>query len=839
MSVPTKPSFLEVARMMNQLVPELSKNVKPLKPIFTAAKGSKEFANGLTDIGKRSKYFIEDFKFNNGQAGRITKTVQKQVVEQTKKVSGIQKITDALKKGALKEVNPRWGSVVNILSTLAFAGIQILAVKTSEQVQEIDLRNGQRNEADLQSTFTRGINNSIQIRGLQKQVTNNKQQIDKELSSQAKQIFQNTTVVREAKKQANDALYEVRQGRRIIENQIVATNKRTNDVLAESRGTATKIRQEITSVQQSIRTQITDALRGISNTSNAVSSTVQSAINSAVSRVQSDINSVRQQVNSIRPPAPVDTRAIENSVTTNIRSDNNLLKQQLDRLGSILSGVLRQQENLQTTDITLGNSIKAVAGTAASAERKADQAIQDVNKRNVFPDLVSKNDLDRKFNEIVAQNAKDLGIRDLSLSNLSKKFDADLKEFDRLSKLNNEQRFSEFIRSNEQALNTKTQQITTTVNSRITPLETKIRERETVDTRVERKIDSLVPKIDSIIPTIAGIPLIAGRAADLIRPSIPTIDQIGTATGAAMCRNLQTGCGKKAIDDAVGAVSGNNNQNTNAVLNALNTASNAADLALLPIINNKLGDQVPGGISGNLGRISKWLQLDKLLNILTFAATVHNSFQLSNDIGLTLGSALGNVLQLIGIKDENGSAIDVSQLINSTVENLVKGIVGAENYQQMSEAFAKANRIYQATTNVLNSFLNLSQTILQANELIAAYTGRIGNALKKGGIILENAYGWMNPQPKFNRVTKFLEGLQNGASTIQMVTQVPLDILNATTEFTTASTDFVKAIKEDNKPENKPQETPEPDELKAQETTNKTVSQPLSFDFSDLFDGED
>ena len=66
-------------------------------------------------------------------------------------------------------------------------------------------------------------------------------------------------------------------------------------------------------------------------------------------------------------------------------------------------------------------------------------------------------------------------------------------------------------------------------------------------------------------------------------------------------------------------------------------------------------------------------------------------------------------------------------------------------------------------TNVLNSFMSLTQTVLQAAEMIAAYTGRIGNALKKGGVVLENAYGWMNPQPKFNRVTQTLESLQNGA----------------------------------------------------------------------------
>jgi hypothetical protein len=104
---------------------------------------------------------------------------------------------------------------------------------------------------------------------------------------------------------------------------------------------------------------------------------------------------------------------------------------------------------------------------------------------------------------------------------------------------------------------------------------------------------------------------------------------------------------------------------------------------------------------------------------------------------------------------------------------------------------------------------------------------------------LENAYGWMNPQPKFNRVAQTLENLQQAASTVQMVTQVPLDVVNATTELTTASTDFVKAVKEDNKPENKGREVPEPDDLKAKETQAKTDSQPFNFDFSDLFDGED
>ncbi|AFY48899.1 collagen triple helix repeat protein [Nostoc sp. PCC 7524] len=235
----------------------------------------------------------------------------------------------------------------------------------------------------------------------------------------------------------------------------------------------------------------------------------------------------------------------------------------------------------------------------------------------------------------------------------------------------------------------------------------------------------------------------------------------------------------------------------------------------------------------------KWAILDRVLNLMTTAATIHNALMLSNDIGQTLAASIANVLVIFGIKDSDGQAYNISEIIGSNIENFIKGLVGESNYAALSLVWAKANRIYQATTNVLNSFLSLSQVILQANELIAAYTGKIGNALKRGGVVLENAYGWMNPQPKFNRVSRFLENVQNAASTVQMVTQVPLDMVNATTELTNASTEFVKAIKEDDKPENKSNDAPDPDVLKAQELLSKNNSQPIAFDFSDLFDGDD
>lgn len=190
----------------------------------------------------------------------------------------------------------------------------------------------------------------------------------------------------------------------------------------------------------------------------------------------------------------------------------------------------------------------------------------------------------------------------------------------------------------------------------------------------------------------------------------------------------------------------------------------------------------------------------------------------------TLLGAINNVLSLILPKKEDGSAIEVGSVINSTVEGIVKGIIGVDNYTSISDTWAKANRVYQATTNVINSFQNIANTILSGLEIMAGNTSKIGNALRKAGEVLETAYGWMNPQPKFNKVTQTLESLNQAGSTIQQVTQVPLDVISATTELQNANTELVKSLKEDEKPANKGIAVAEPDTLKTNEATNKTAS---------------
>jgi hypothetical protein len=72
-----------------------------------------------------------------------------------------------------------------------------------------------------------------------------------------------------------------------------------------------------------------------------------------------------------------------------------------------------------------------------------------------------------------------------------------------------------------------------------------------------------------------------------------------------------------------------------------------------------------------------------------------------------------------------------------------------------------------------------------------------------------------------------------------MVTQAPLDVAAAITETTNASTEFVKALKEDDKPTNTGIKDEEPDQLKATQAASKLVSAGLEITDLDLEPDED
>jgi hypothetical protein len=236
--------------------------------------------------------------------------------------------------------------------------------------------------------------------------------------------------------------------------------------------------------------------------------------------------------------------------------------------------------------------------------------------------------------------------------------------------------------------------------------------------------------------------------------------------------------------------------------------------------------------------------VDKALSVLTFATTLHNALMLTNNLGQTLGSIINTVIGLVLPKGIDGNPIDINSILGKATTSLIQEAIGEDNYTKLSQEWALANRIYQASANVFNAITNATSALINGLELIGSHVAKIGNALKVWRVLGQKAYEWFNPNPNFhNKYFTFLNNAEAGANTIQAVVQVPVSIVDAKNQIDSANTEFKSAIKGDKNPDGTPKEsgipTEENKDKKDEVEAAKASSQPSSFDFSDLFDGED
>lgn len=248
-------------------------------------------------------------------------------------------------------------------------------------------------------------------------------------------------------------------------------------------------------------------------------------------------------------------------------------------------------------------------------------------------------------------------------------------------------------------------------------------------------------------------------------------------------------------------------------------------------VNTKLGNQMPnGGISGFLTRAFQATRIDKALNAINTVLILHNALILSQNIGQTLGIALSQGLSAIGIKDENGDPLDINATIGNSVTNFLKSIVGNELWNAANEQFKKLNAVYTASVNVLDNVTNMMDTLANGMEVIGRYNAKIGNALKRGGQVLDNAYEWMddNINIHFGRLGK-LEKVIEGLNTVQ-------DISSDFEEVTSNVVEFQETLSqlEQSKQEFKDTLKDNEDAKKEDEETQKEESKPPTIEDSDL-----
>ncbi|MDJ0577885.1 MAG: hypothetical protein QNJ65_22340, partial [Xenococcaceae cyanobacterium MO_234.B1] len=133
----------------------------------------------------------------------------------------------------------------------------------------------------------------------------------------------------------------------------------------------------------------------------------------------------------------------------------------------------------------------------------------------------------------------------------------------------------------------------------------------------------------------------------------------------------------------------------------------------------------------------------KTLNAANFALSLHNAMMLSNNIAETVLDTISILLDTIGINDAEGNPIDVTSWLTNKITQVVQGIIGAQNYAELSLKLTAANRIYQAGMNILDNVTDLMDTAIDLDEYTGENIAKIGNALRQSGVVPYDAYEQM------------------------------------------------------------------------------------------------
>lgn len=314
-------------------------------------------------------------------------------------------------------------------------------------------------------------------------------------------------------------------------------------------------------------------------------------------------------------------------------------------------------------------------------------------------------------------------------------------------------------------------------------------------------LDGLKKQLDHTVLGLAGLTLLVKglqNNADVIQKNT-TPDALRAAAAAGTCDTTQPGgCSRSMVEDVTKK---NLNEANNNLFNRLsglfNNLANLGELALLrPIYNNvaaiktAIGDsKLIGGISGELQNFKtafdgfvKWSQPGRILNMFTFIVALHNGFMLSQALPSTIKQLLTDWLHVLRPnfgKQPDGTEIDINAAIDSDIEFWISKLIGEQKVKKLEEDFKAVNRIYQASTNLLNNMQMLVFSVTMALEIVAQEVSSIGNALKKYKVVGEKAFAWMNPAPNFKNKwvgvveagTEKINGLIAGLFAIDTIAQ--------------------------------------------------------------------
>jgi hypothetical protein len=184
-------------------------------------------------------------------------------------------------------------------------------------------------------------------------------------------------------------------------------------------------------------------------------------------------------------------------------------------------------------------------------------------------------------------------------------------------------------------------------------------------------------------------------------------------------------------------------------------------------------------------------RMQKVLDVLTFIGVMHNVGMLSRDVGETFFQLIGQGVQAAGIRDEEGGVIDVPQVVGDATESFLRRVLGSDVYDGIGTAWNKASRIISTASAVIWTVRSIADSSLDLQEWIGENTGRIGNALKRWGLVGERAYPDMSESAraqgrwrrKFQRFTNEAEAAEDWASNMTIATSTVIEVQEETEEL--------------------------------------------------------
>ena len=528
----------------------------PSTPVYTQIPNN---LNELLKIGNNNYKFLSKGLTN---ITKVTELTSKRVQEVVKVAKGAKKVTDALKQGKYKQVNPGMANAIGFALSLASIGLSFMTINQIGKLQETQLKIDGIQSRDLGDAFTRAINNTLNLRKLRedfakfiKQYKDERGKIRADISGNISNITDVRELSQTAKKQANDALYEAREGR-----------KKTDLKLSEITNNFSQLQNEIISQNAELARRSNDAYN-LGQDAYKVGNDALYEVRQGRRILDGKISNLQNKLASIDP-----------------RVNLNNISNRLSQLDSKTSNALNAANKALQTKAQPGPQGKpglngkpgrdGRPGTNGKPGLQGRPGVDGSPGRDGLPGIngaPGRPGIDGKPGINGAPGRPGIDGKP-GINGAPGRPGIDGKP----------------------GINGKPG-------------------KDGKDVDMNRYND-LIARISLIPPLIARVP--GNTVRQMPKPlSGP---QIEAAASAGVCRSTASG---GCMSNALGNTANTINQNTNAwgrnLLDKFNAGANAAQLALLKKIDLKMGAQIAGGVSGavvkNLERINKfaeWLKID-------------------------------------------------------------------------------------------------------------------------------------------------------------------------------------------------------------------------------------